>query len=361
MKKNSWSKTKITDLLVIKYPIIQGPFGGGLSSVTLTSTVSNLGGLGSFGCQHYTATEILEFNRSIRNQTNNPFNLNLWVNDRDEQLVNFDAAAFKKLKEIFTPYLDGTEFPLPEIPRDLGPKYEDQLEAIIKIKPPVFSFMFGIPDENVLETFRRNGTKTIGTATTVEEAIALENAGVDAVVATGFEAGGHRASFMSSPENSLTGTFALLPQVADSISIPIIAAGGIADERGIKAAFALGADAVQIGTAFLATSQSNAIPEHREKLFSNDAKYSTLTKMLTGRLSRVVRNRLTIELKNSEHLFAPYPLQRILMSSLVRTFLKNHKPEYNIFSSGQSAPLIKYRDASEFFCSLVDAMDRNSC
>jgi len=360
MKQKSWAKTRITELLNIKYPIVQGPFGGGLSSVALTSTVSTLGGLGSFGGQHYSASEIVEFDRAIRRLTDKPFNLNLWVNDRDEQLANFDKDRYNKLKQIFTPYLDGLEIPLEEMPNDLGPKYEDQLQAILEIKPPVFSFMFGIPSEEVLEACRRNGTKTIGTATTVEEAIALEKAGVDAIVATGFEAGGHRASFMSLPDNSLTGTFALIPQIADNTSIPLIAAGGIADARGIRAAFALGADAVQIGTAFLATSQSNAIPEHKEKLFSDDAKYSTLTRMLTGRLSRVVKNKLTTELKNSEHLFAPYPLQRIFMSSLARTFVENQKSEYNIFSSGQSAPLLKHKDATELFLSLVDAMNKLS-
>ena len=167
---------------------------------------------------------------------------------------------------------------------------------------------------SILEKCRTLGIKTIGAATTVDEAIALEKAGVDAIVATGFEAGGHRVSFIRSAEESLTGIFSLIPQVADNVKIPIIAAGGIADSRGIKAALSLGADAVQMGTAFLATSQSNATQDHKDKLFSTDAKYTTLTKIFTGRLSRGIRNRLTEELKNHESLLAPYPLQGKFMS-----------------------------------------------
>lgn len=358
MKKNKWAKTKITELLTINYPIIQGPFGGGSSSVALTTTVTNLGGLGSFGCQPYTTNEIIEISNAIRKLTDKPFNLNLWVNDRDERLAGFDKAAHEKLKEIFKPYFDELAIPLPEMPADLGPKYEDQVQAILETKPPVFSFMYGIPSEGILEQCRRNGTKTIGTATTVDEAIALERAGVDAIVATGFEAGGHRASFIRSAEDSLTGTFTLIPQVADNVSIPVIAAGGIADARGIKAALTLGADAVQIGTAFLATAQSNATDEQKQKLFSTEAKFTTLTKIFSGRLSRVTRSKLTEELKDKEHLFALYPMQRKFMGSLWASLTEKGKPEYITFSCGQSAPLLKYKDAAELFHSLVKETDQ---
>src|SRR5690606_29055796 len=131
--------------------------------------------------------------------------------------------------------------------------------------------------------------------TTWDAAIALENAGVDAIVGTGLEAGGHRVSFLKEAEDSLTGLFSLIPQVADHVNIPIIAAGGIADARGLKAALTLGADGVQIGTAFLATAQSNATEDHKNKLFSFEARYTTLTKVFTGRLSRGLKNRLTEE------------------------------------------------------------------
>ena len=257
-KKNMWKNTKFTKLLNIEYPIVQGPFGGGLSSVKLTSTVSNAGGLGSFGAQPYSASEIIEYCREIRKQTNKPFNINLWVNDRDDRLETYSDADYKKLANLFKPYFDELGLALPERPTDLGPRFIDQVEAIFEAKPAVFSFVYGIPAADILERCKLLGIKTIGTATTVDEAIALEHAGVDAIVATGMEAGGHRVSFLRSAEESLTGLMSLIPQVADNVKVPVIAAGGIADARGVKAALTLGADAVQMGTAFLATAESNA-------------------------------------------------------------------------------------------------------
>lgn len=354
-----WNKTKFTKLLGIDYPIVQGPFGGGLSSVELTSTVSNAGGLGSFGGQPFSSSEIIATCNEIRKFTNKPFNINLWINDRDASLATFGDEDYKKLTELFKPYFNDLGLPIPKKPTNLGAKFEEQIEAIYEAKPAVFSFVYGIPSSDILENCRRLGIKTVGTATTADEAIALENAGVDTIVATGFEAGGHRVSFLRSAENSLTGTFALIPQVVDSVKIPIIAAGGIADARGIKAALALGADAVQMGTAFLATSQSNASQDHKDKLFTSDAKYTTLTKVFTGRLSRGIKNRLTEELKNHEDLFAPYPLQSKFMSLLkVYPATANSNPDFKSYWAGQSASLLKHRDAKFLIDSLVKEMNK---
>lgn len=357
--KKMWTQTKFTDLLGIQYPIVQGPFGGGLSSVELTSTVSNAGALGSFGMQPYTPEQIVETSLAIRKQTNKPFNLNLWVNNRDARLADFDDKDYQTLTEIFKPYFDELGLPIPERPQNLGPKYEDQLQAIFEVKPAVFSFVYGIPAENDLEKLRRLGIKTVGTATTVDEAIALEKAGVDAIVATGMEAGGHRVSFLKSAEDSLTGLFSLIPQVADAVKIPIIAAGGIVDARGIKAALALGADAVQMGTAFLATAQSNATQDHKDRLFGPDAKYTTLTKVFTGRLSRGLKNRLTEELKDKGHLMAPYPLQGKFMGHLkAYPATSSSNPDFKSFWAGQSASLLKHKDAKVLIETLVHEMGK---
>ena len=354
-----WNKTKFTTLLGIDYPIVQGPFGGGLSSANLTGTISNAGGLGSFGAQPFSSNEIIETCNEIRKLTSKPFNINLWVNDRDTHLATFGDEDYKKLTELFKPYFDELGLPMPERPTNIGAKFEDQIEAIYEAKPAVFSFVYGIPSSGILENCRSLGIKTVGAATTVDEAIALENAGVDAIVATGFEAGGHRVSFLKSAEDSLTGTFSLIPQVADNVKIPIIAAGGIADSRGIKAALALGADAVQMGTAFLATVQSNASQDHKDKLFSSDARYTTLTKVFTGRLSRGIRNRLTEALRNHEDLFAPYPLQSKFMS-LLKAYPANanSNPDFKSYWAGQSASLLKYRDAKILIETLVIEMNK---
>ena len=354
-----WNKTKFTDLLGVKYSIVQGPFGGGLSSVALTSTVSNAGGLGSFGGQPFTANDIIETCIALRKATDKPFNINLWVNDRDERLARFNDEDYKKLADLFRPYYKELGLEIPERPKDLGPTFEDQVEGIFEAKPAVLSFIFGIPADNILEKCRQLGIKTIGTATTVDEALALEKAGVDALVVSGFEAGGHRASFLRTAEDSLTGTFSLIPQVADSVKIPIIAAGGIADSRGLKAAFALGADAVQIGTAFLATNQSNASQDHKDKLFLPEAKYTALTKIYSGRLARGIRNRLIEELKSKEDLIAPYPLQGKFVNQLkAYPATANSNPNYKPYWAGQSASLLKYRDAKMLIESLVNELSK---
>lgn len=354
-----WYKTKLTDLLGTKYPIVQGPFGGGLSSVELAATVSNAGGLGSFGMQPFTPDEILRISSEIKARTKNPFNLNLWVNDRDEGLKTFGTDNYTRLKEIFKPYFEEVGVEIPEMPVEMGPAFSEQVEALLEARPAVFSFVYGIPEKAILDRCKVLGIITVGAATTVDEAVALEDAGVDAVVATGFEAGGHRVSFLRPAEDSLTGTFTLIPQVKDAVNIPVIAAGGIADSRGIKAALALGADGVQIGTAFLATSQSNASDDHKQKLFSGDARYTVLTKAFTGRLARGLRNRLTEELKEFAHLMAPYPMQGKFMSYLkAYPALANSNPDLKAFWAGQGSPLIKYRDARLLMETLVAEMNQ---
>src|SRR5207253_8858692 len=170
-------------------------------------------------------------------------------------------------------------------------RFEDQARVLLDANVPVFSFIFGIPPKEILDECRVKGIVTIGTATTPDEAAALEEAGVDAIVASGFEARGHRGSFLRPAEDSLTGTLSLVPQIRDIVDVPVIAAGGIGDARGVIAALALGAEAVQIGTAFLACDESGASRLHREALRGPDAGHTGLTRGFTGRLARGIRNR----------------------------------------------------------------------
>ncbi len=210
-----------------------------------------------------------------------------------------------------------------------------------------------IPPRDILEECRAKGIVTIGTATTPEEAAALKEAGIDAIVASGFEAGGHRGSFLGPAEDSLTGTLSLVPQIRDIIDVPVIAAGGIADARGVIAALALGAEAVQRGTAFLACDESGAGRLHREALRGRAAGHTALTKGFTGRLARGIHNRLLEELNRPGTEILPYPLQRGLVRSLSVAAEAAGRSDLLPLWAGQSASLSTGTDVVAFLDSLV--------
>ena len=214
--------------------------------------------------------------------------------------------------------------------------------------------MFGNPSPVILAQCRKLGIVTIGAATTLDEAIALEAAEVDLIIASGFEAGGHRPSFLASAESSLTGTFALVQQIREKVKRPIVAAGGIATGRGVAAALALGADAVQIGTAFLACEESNALDIHRQMLFSDESKYSVLTRAFTGRLGRGLKSRISEDLTGKRDNLLPFPLQNQFMSSLRKAAIDQQKWDLVLFWGGQIAPILKHKKAAELMRAIVD-------
>jgi len=231
---------------------------------------------------------------------------------------------------------------------------EDQARVLLDANVPAFSFIFGIPPKEILDEARKKGIVTLGTATTPDEAIALEQAGVDVVVVSGFEAGGHRGSFLRPAQDSLTGTFSLVPQTVDAVNVPVVAAGGIADARGIAAAFALGAEGVQMGTVFLACEESGAHPLHREAIVSGGAGQTALTQAFTGRLARGIDNELLQMLNKPGTEILPYPLQRVLMRSLALPAQKSGRPDLLALWAGQSANLAHYPRIPELMQSLVD-------
>jgi len=349
-----WNKTKTTELLGIDYPILQGPFGGGFSTVQLLAAVSNAGGLGGLGAYTLSAQEIFDVNTKIKAATNKPYNINLWVNDSDAPNGAVTDEQYNEVSKFFKPYFDEAGIPLPAKPAPFQSRYQNQLEVVLNIRPKVFSFVFGIPAADVLEQCRRLGIKTVGAATTLDEGIALDNAGVDVIIASGFEAGGHRPSFLAPAEQSITGTFVLLQLIKEKVKTPVIAAGGIANGRGMAAAFTLGADAVQIGTAFLATEESGATPVHRQMLFSDAAKYTSLTRAFTGRLGRGITNRLIKEIAAKEIGTLPFPLQSHFMSSLRKAAIDKQQWEMILFWSGQIAPILKHTKAAALMQSLIE-------
>jgi nitronate monooxygenase len=349
-----WYQTKASKILGIEYPILQGPFGGNLSSVELVSTVSNAGGLGGYGAYTLSPQEIIHLDQQIKTATNKPYNINLWVSDTDNVNGEVSDEQFRIAQQLFKPYFDEAGIALPEKPAPFKSQFENQVEAILYQRPPVFSFMFGIPSSDILEQCRRSGIVTIGAATTLDEAIALESAGVDMIIASGFEAGGHRPSFLASAETSITGTFVLVQLIKEKVKTPVIAAGGIADGRGVAAALLLGAEAAQIGTAFLATDESKATAMHRQMLFSNASKYTTLSRAFTGRLGRGITSRIAKDLTNQEKAFLPFPLQRQFMSSLNVAAKEQQKWDMVLFWGGQIAPILKHKKAGVLMKSIVD-------
>ncbi|MGH6930404.1 MAG: NAD(P)H-dependent flavin oxidoreductase, partial [Dongiaceae bacterium] len=234
--------------------------------------------------------------------------------------------------------------------------FDQQIEALLEARPPVFSFVFGIPAPAILEACRARGIVTLGAATSIAEAQALDDAGVDLIVATGFEAGGHRPSFIARAEDSLMGTFALTQLVAARVKAPVIAAGGIVDGRGIRAALALGAQAAQIGTAFLACAESGTTDAHREALFGERAEDTMLTRAYTGRLARGLRNRWVEEMAPRTATLPPFPVQSWFVSRLKAAAMKAGRTELVPLYGGQIAPNLRHRTAPALMDALVSEM-----
>ena len=334
------------------FSIIQGPLGG-LSTQRLTAIVSNFGGLGSFGAHGLSPSAIRDVIAEIRALTPKPFAINLWVSMEDEGARASGSEAFARSLAPLAKHIQSLGGTLPTYESYLPMKFEDQVRVVLDAKVPAFSFIFGIPPKEILDECRAQGIVTIGAATTPDEAIALEQAGVDVVAASGFEAGGHRGSFLRPAEESLTGTFSLVPQVADAVSVPVRAAGGIAVARGLVAAFALGAEGAQIGTAFLACEDSGASTHHRKALLTGNAHRTALTRGFTGRLARGVHNQLIEELNRPGVEILPYPLQRILVRNLAIPAEKAGRTELLQLWAGQSASLVRENDAKMLLQTLV--------
>jgi nitronate monooxygenase len=347
-----WTDNRLTSRVGLQYPIIQGPLGG-LSSQRLTASVSNYGGLGSFGAHGLKPEAIRKVIREIKALTTKPFAMNLWVSMEDDGALTSTEEAFHRSLAPLAKHIESVGGAKPTY-RPYEPiRFEDQVQVLLDEGIPVFSFICGIPSKQILDEFRRKGTVLIGTATTVDEAIALEQAGVDVIAASGFEAGGHRGSFLHPPEDSLTGTMALVPQVVDAVKLPVVAAGGIGDARGIVAAFALGAKGVQMGTAFLACEESGANTLHRKALLSGQAQQTALTRGFTGRLARGIKNRLLDELNQKDIEILPYPLQRALVRHLSIPAEKAGRPELLPLWAGQSANLSRCTDVRALLDTLV--------
>ena len=339
-------------LLQLTHPIIQGPFGGGISTVALAAAVSNAGGLGSYGAHILSPEQLVGVVRELFAATSKPFAINLWV-PKESESQPLSEADWHRAVEALAPYWSRFQLPRPERPAHFGQDFSAQVEAALEAAPPVLSFVMGVPPASVLTRAKAKQIVTIGTATTVEEALALEHAGLDLIVASGSDAGGHRGAFLRPASESLVGTFSLLPQVTDAVRIPVIAAGGISDGRGILAAMALGAAGVQIGTAFLACEESGASEAHREALRSTDAQRTVLTRVFSGRLARGIVNEFVREMSPCEASTPEYPVQNWLTQPIRRAAALAHDPGALSLWAGQGAPLTRRTTAQALLQRLV--------
>ncbi|WP_447943509.1 NAD(P)H-dependent flavin oxidoreductase [Microbacterium aurum] len=343
----------LTDLLGIDRPIVLGPFGG-LSSVALTAAVSTAGGLGSYGLYGYDGARIRDTIASLRAATDRPFAVNLWLPAGDE--VTPDAVDLRPARAALAQVFAELGAEVPEPPERFLPDIAEQLDAVLDGRPAALSLVYGVPSPDLVDAARRRGIAVIGTATTVAEARALADAGVDAVVATGAEAAGHRVSFLQPAERSLVGTFALVPQVVDAVDVPVIAAGGIADRRGVAAAFALGAAGVQVGTAFLRTRQSAATAGHRAAIAAAADDSTVLTRAMSGRLARGIPNR-AMELLEAAPVL-PFPAQNWLTGRFRTPAAAQGRSDLVSQWAGQAAALAHHDDADDVFAELAAGLPR---
>lgn len=331
----NWPNTRLTERLRIRYPIIQAPMAGGATTAELVAAVSNAGGLGSFAGGYLQPEEIRAAINEIRTLTDRPFAVNLFV----PAPVKEDGDRIDRANALLAAYREelGMTGTAPHW-REL-PKFSEQLAVILEEAVEVFSFTFGVPRAEELEALQQRGIVTLGTATHLLEAIVLEESGVDMVVAQGIEAGGHRGTFVGPPEQGLVGTLALIPVLPDHLRIPFIAAGGIMGGRGIAAAMALGADGVQMGTAFLTCPESGAPPAHKEILNEGTEITTVLTRAFTGKLARGIKNRFVSEMQPHEAELPGYPIQHVLTRDIRQTAARRNRSEFMALWAGQGCAL----------------------
>lgn len=349
-----WHETKASIILSVQFPIIQAGMAGGVTTPELVAAVSNAGALGMIGAGYMTADALKSAIQAVKAGTNKPFGVNLFV----PEIPKVKDGELQRANELLDPVREklGMEKVHMKPAVDVSVFFE-QVEIVIRYQVPVCSFTFGIPPESVIKKLKARGTILIGTATTVEEAILNEKSGMDLVVAQGSEAGGHRGSFEGDFAHAMIGTMALVPQVADAVSIPVIAAGGIMDGRGILSSLILGAEAVQMGTAFLTTAESGAHALHKKAVLSATEDRTVVTSTFSGKPARGIENGFIREMKEYEKELPPYPIQNILTQEIRKTAAKQGNADYLAMWSGQNPRLSRELPADELVHRLAREVD----
>lgn len=349
---------ELTNLLNIKYPIIQAPMAGGTTTSQLVAAVSNAGALGMIGAGYMNPESLRQQLQEIRKLTIYPFGVNLFVPNEfyisEEEFI----TAYERLKPIRDQLMISSNRPkLPKYEEELS-LFHDMVQVVIEERVPICSFTFGIPSTEVINDLKQHGIITIGTATTVHEAKLIEEAGMDAIVAQGSEAGGHRGNFSQVDQDSLIGLMSLIPQVVDHVSVPVIAAGGIMDGRGLMASLWLGAKAVQMGTAFLCCEESGAHDLHKEAIVLAQDNETTLTRTFSGKWARGINNQFIQQMRKQEDLVPDFPIQNRLTNEIRKQSVAQNTTNYMSLWSGQSPKLAKKQTVEQLIISIIDYVEQ---
>ncbi|MFT3725862.1 MAG: nitronate monooxygenase [Hyphomonadaceae bacterium] len=345
-----WPTDRLQKLFGIEHPVIQAPMAGA-STPAMAVAVANAGGMGSLGCAMMSAEQLRAAASEVAVGTNRAVNFNFFVHEEPDLAQHDPAPMQAALAPFYAEYGLGAVAP----PRTGASAFNDaMLEALLACAPKVVSFHFGLPKPHAIEALKQAGVKLIGNATNVAEAKALEAGGMDAIVAQGAEAGGHRGAFIGAAHENDMGTVALVPLVADAVKIPVIAAGGIFDGRGVAAAFMLGASGAQVGTAFLRSPES-VIPELHKRALAETADNSTkLTRLFSGRAARSIQNRLVRELAGHEADAAPFPTQRAVIAPLAKAAAERGSADFMQLWSGQAGLRAEALPSGQIFRRICD-------
>lgn len=343
--------------LGIVHPIIQAPMAGGATTTELISAVCNAGALGSLAAALLPPQRILGDITQIRGSTDKPFNVNLMVLDDPRPEEPAIAAQIARAVELIAPIRRELGLAEVNVPAKFCERFVDQLAAVREAAPAVASFTFGILGRAEVRSLQAAGCLVCGTATNVAEARAWEEAGADLVCAQGAEAGAHRGTFIGPPEDSMIGTVALVPQIVDMVKIPVVAAGGVMDGRGIAAVLRLGAVAAQMGTAFLTCPEAEIHPEWKRLLMSPAARRTTVTRAFSGRPARGIVNRYIELMQPHQHELPAYPIMNALTSELRAAAAKANRTEFLSLWAGQGAPMSRGLPAAALVKLLVKQLD----
>jgi nitronate monooxygenase len=339
-----WPDQRILDLLGIELPIIQAPMAGFVLS-EMVIAVSKAGGLGSLPCATLSADQVRNELGIIRQRTSQAINVNFFCH-RPPHADPDRGAAWKRRLERY--YLELGLDPSAPVPPSGRTPFDGALcDLVVEFRPEVVSFHFGLPEKALLDRVKATGAKVLSSATSVAEARWLEAEGCDAIIAQGAEAGGHRGMFLSDDISTQVGTMALVPQVVDAVRVPVIATGGIADARGVVAAFALGASAVQIGTAYLFCPEATVGEVHRRALRGATNSETALTNVFTGRPARGIVNRLVREVGPMSDLAPAFPLAGAAVAPLRSRSEAMGSGDFTPLWSGQAARLCQELPAGE--------------